>query len=126
VSADIKLEIETEDGVAEDVPTTLSPMMYHPRRALRNAIIEWLMEFKKTRPVWGPIELKPQLIATSTICTTVAPSAPAPFPSTVNTCISVTTTTTSTTTGCITTPISNHGSQLETLADVCAFVSQFY
>ncbi|CAB3372754.1 Hypothetical predicted protein [Cloeon dipterum] len=122
VSADIKLEIETEDGVAEDVPTTLTPLMYHPRRALRNAIIEWLPEFKKSRHVWGPIEPKPQVITTNTVCTTIAPSAPpSVFPPTVNTCISVTTTTTSSTTGCIAVPVSNHSSQLETLADVCSF-----
>jgi protein O-GlcNAcase / histone acetyltransferase len=123
VTADIKLEIETEDGAAEEVPTTLSPLMYHPRRALRNAVIEWLLEFKKPRPAWGPIEPKPVLITTSTVCTTMAPSVPASFPATVNTCISVTTTTTSSTTGCISAPMSTVGSHLDTLADVCAFVS---
>ncbi|XP_059468397.1 protein O-GlcNAcase isoform X2 [Neocloeon triangulifer] len=122
VSADIKLEIETEDGVAEEVPTSLSPLMYHPRRALRNAIVEWLTEFKKPKPAWGPIEPKPQIMPTVSICTTIAPSAPpVAFPPTVNTCLSVTTTTTSTTTGCIAVPISNHTSQLDTLADVCSF-----
>lgn len=60
VSADIKLETETEDGLSgEDVPSTLSPNMYHPRRALRNAINEWLPEFSKHKNAWGPIA-KPQ------------------------------------------------------------------
>ncbi|KAJ8967468.1 hypothetical protein NQ314_002782 [Rhamnusium bicolor] len=60
VSADIKLETETEDGLSgEDVPATLSPNMYHPRRALRNAINEWLPEFEKHKLAWGPIA-KPQ------------------------------------------------------------------
>lgn len=60
ISADIKLETETEDGLSgEDVPSTLSPNMYHPRRALRNAINEWLPEFSKHKVAWGPI-VKPQ------------------------------------------------------------------
>lgn len=60
VSADIKLETETEDGLSgEDVPSTLSPNMYHPRQALRNAINEWLPEFSKHKTAWGPIA-KPQ------------------------------------------------------------------
>ena len=60
VSADIKLETETEDGLSgEDVPATLSPNMYHPRQALRNAIQEWLPEFQRHKPAWGPIA-KPQ------------------------------------------------------------------
>lgn len=60
VSADIKLETETEDGLSgEDVPATLSPNMYHPRQALRNAINDWLPEFSKPKSAWGPIA-KPQ------------------------------------------------------------------
>lgn len=43
----------------EDVPATLSPNMYHPRQALRNAINEWLPEFEKRKSAWGPIA-KPQ------------------------------------------------------------------
>lgn len=60
VSADIKLETETEDGLSgEDVPSTLSPNMYHPRQALRNAIDDWLPEFCRHKAAWGPIA-KPQ------------------------------------------------------------------
>lgn len=56
VSADIKLETETEEGVlGEDDPSNLTPNMYHPRRALRNAINDWLVEFSHPRPAWGPI-----------------------------------------------------------------------
>lgn len=58
VSADIKLETE---GISEEGPCGLSPNMYHPRRALRNAINEWLPEFKKFKPAWGPIA-KPQQV----------------------------------------------------------------
>lgn len=47
VSADIKLETETEDGgVGEDIPPSLPANMYHPRRALRNALTAWLPEFR--------------------------------------------------------------------------------
>lgn len=60
VSADIKLETETEDGLSvEDVPSTLSPNSYHPRLALKNAVKEWLPEFAKHKAAWGPIA-KPQ------------------------------------------------------------------
>ncbi|XP_011495970.1 PREDICTED: protein O-GlcNAcase isoform X1 [Ceratosolen solmsi marchali] len=89
VSADIKLETETEDGVVgEDVPSTLSPNMYHPRRALKNAINEWLLEFSKKRVVFGVIA-KPQPCVASTIPISIIPS--------VNTCMSLTSSTTTTT-----------------------------
>ncbi|KAF4521041.1 hypothetical protein B566_EDAN008113, partial [Ephemera danica] len=117
VSADIKLETETEDGGVEDVPSTLSPNMYHPRRALRNAIIEWLGEFKRSKPAWGPIA-KPQIVATvTTTLTSTIPIVPS-----VNTCMSVTTTTTSSSTGCIPVP-SPTSSQLQALAEVCSTVT---
>jgi protein O-GlcNAcase/histone acetyltransferase len=117
VSADIKLETETEDGGVEDVPSTLSPNMYHPRRALRNAIIEWLAEFKRSRPAWGPIA-KPQIVA----ATSGSSSSAIPILPSVNTCMSVTTTTTSSSTGCI--PVATpNPSQLQALAEVCSVVS---
>lgn len=69
VSADIKLETETEDGLSgEDVPTTLSPNMYHPRQALRNAINEWLPEFAKHKSAWGPIAKPQPAVAGKYIC----------------------------------------------------------
>ncbi|KAJ9585196.1 hypothetical protein L9F63_002999, partial [Diploptera punctata] len=112
VSADIKLETETEDGgVGEDVPSTLSPNMYHPRRALRNAINEWLEEFNKSKPAWGPIA-KPQQL--------VAAAVPVPIIPSVNTCMSLTTTTTSCSSGSI--PVVN-SNQLHALAEVCSSVT---
>ncbi|GLG94788.1 Uncharacterized protein GBIM_01914 [Gryllus bimaculatus] len=112
VSADIKLETETEDGgVGEDVPSNLSPNMYHPRRALRNAINEWLPEFKRVKPAWGPIA-KPQQLVANTVPIPIIPS--------VNTCMSVTTTTTSCSSGSI--PVVN-ANQLQALAEVCSTVT---
>jgi len=113
VSADIKLETETEDGgVGEDVPSTLSPNMYHPRRALRNAINEWLEEFSRPKAAWGPIAKPQQLVATA---------VPLPIIPSVNTCMSLTTTTTSCSSGSI--PVVN-SNQLQALAEVCSSVSR--
>lgn len=115
VSADIKLETETEDGiVGEDVPSTLSPNMYHPRRALKNAISEWLVEFSKKRVVWGVIA-KPQ--------PSVAPTIPIPIIPSVNTCMSLTTTTTTTTVLSTTTASNTNPSHLQALAEVCSSVT---
>ncbi|KAK0083408.1 hypothetical protein PV325_008833 [Microctonus aethiopoides] len=114
VSADIKLETETEDGVVgEDVPSTISPNMYHPRHALKNAINDWLPEFNKKRAAWGVIA-KPQPC--------VAPTVPIPIIPSVNTCMSLTTTTTSsvTTVAPVSVVNSNH---LQALAEVCSNVT---
>lgn len=113
VSADIKLETETEDGVlGEDVPSTLSPNMYHPRHALKNAIIEWLLEFDKKKAAWGVIA-KPQPC--------VAPTIPIPIIPSVNTCMSLTSTTTTTVPATSTSGTnSNH---LQALAEVCSSVT---
>lgn len=120
VSADIKLETETEDGgVGEDVPSNLSPNTYHPRRALRNAISEWLHEFKKPRAVWGPIA-KPQVVAAATA------AVPLPIIPSVNTCMSITSTTTSCSAGGIAPsqpPLVVNANQLHALAEVCSTVS---
>ncbi|XP_022912633.2 protein O-GlcNAcase isoform X1 [Onthophagus taurus] len=113
VSADIKLETETEDGMSgEDVPATLSPNMYHPRQALRNAINDWLPEFSKHKVAWGPIA-KPQ---------PAVAIVPVPIIPSINTCMSLTTTTTTTSTGTIPTPIVN-SNQLQALAEVCSTVN---
>ncbi|KAJ1525248.1 hypothetical protein ONE63_010073 [Megalurothrips usitatus] len=86
VSADIKLETETEDGgTGEDIPSNLTPNMYHPRRALLNAINEWLPEFARHKQAWGPI-VKPQPVIPVPIPVPILPS--------INTCMSLTTTTT--------------------------------
>ncbi|XP_050505146.1 protein O-GlcNAcase isoform X2 [Diabrotica virgifera virgifera] len=112
VSADIKLETETEDGLSgEDVPSTLSPNMYHPRQALRNAIKEWLPEFIKHKSAWGPIAKPQPAVAV----------VPVPIIPSINTCMSLTST--STTTSCsINTTIVN-SNQLQALAEVCSTVS---
>ncbi|XP_003426978.1 protein O-GlcNAcase isoform X2 [Nasonia vitripennis] len=122
VSADIKLETETEDGVVgEDVPSTLSPNMYHPRRALKNAIHEWLPEFNKKRTAFGVIA-KPQPC--------VAPTIPIPIIPSVNTCMSLTSSTSTTTTAAVAVPsipvpvtVTSHNSNhLQALAEVCSSV----
>ncbi|KAH0947106.1 hypothetical protein HN011_003576 [Eciton burchellii] len=116
VSADIKLETETEDGVlGEDVPSTLSPNMYHPRHALKNAINEWLLEFKKKKAAWGVIA-KPQPC--------VAPTIPIPIIPSVNTCMSLTSTTT-TTVPATPTPGTN-SNHLQALAEVCSNVTDSF
>lgn len=97
MNPDAKLETECEDGNSNHVPENLAPHVYHPIVALRTALQEWLEEFKKHKPAWGPI-VKPQII-----------SVPVPLLPSVNTCISLmTSTTTTTTTTCsvpMTTPI---------------------
>lgn len=84
--------------------------MYHPRRALRNAIEEWLPEFKKFKPAWGPIA-KPQQV--------IAAPVPIPIIPSVNTCMSFTATTMTTTS--VPAPIVN-ANQLQALAEVCSTV----
>lgn len=133
MSADIKLETETEDGISEDIPPTLPENIYHPRRALKNAILDWLPEFKRYKQAWGPIS-KPQPVVTMTI------PIPVPIIPSINTCMSLTTTTQATTTVCspavvtsITSstgsvPVSSivsteNGNQLQALADACNTVS---
>ncbi|XP_075214643.1 O-GlcNAcase isoform X2 [Lycorma delicatula] len=108
VSADIKLETETEDGGAgEDVPASLPANTYHPRRALQNAILDWLPEFQRCKQAWGPIT-KPQ------------PALPLPLPiivPSINTCMSVTTTTN------VTSATAQHNNnQLQALAEVCSTI----
>ncbi|XP_033207412.1 protein O-GlcNAcase isoform X2 [Belonocnema kinseyi] len=113
VSADIKLETETEDGViGEDVPSTLSANMYHPRHALKNAINEWLPEFSKKRTAWGVIA-KPQPC--------VAPTIPIPIIPSVNTCMSLTTTTN--TTVAAVPIVASNSNHLQALAEVCSSVT---
>lgn len=116
VSADIKLETETEDGViGEDVPSTLSANMYHPRHALKAAIKDWLCEFSKKKAAWGVIA-KPQ--------PAVAPTIPIPIIPSVNTCMSLTSTTNAVTTvssaPMATATNTNH---LAALAEVCSNVT---
>ncbi|KAJ8982878.1 hypothetical protein NQ317_004308 [Molorchus minor] len=119
VSADIKLETETEDGLSgEDVPATLSANMYHPRQALRNAITEWLPEFEKPKVAWGPI-VKPQPAVS---CIPPVPIVSVPIIPSINTCMSITSTTSTSSTGSSATTIVN-SNQLQALAEVCSTVS---
>ena len=80
VSADIRLETEGDDLSASYCPTGLPPSTYHPRRALKLALQDWLEEFGRTVTASGPIQ-QPQV-------TTLIPIVPS-----VNTCMSVTPTT---------------------------------
>lgn len=50
VSADIRLETE---GEAEEVTSHLGPHTYHPRKALRAALVDWLPEFYRTKSAYG-------------------------------------------------------------------------
>jgi len=124
------LETETEDGISEDIPPTLPENIYHPRRALRNAILDWLPEFKRHKQAWGPIS-KPQPVVTMAI------PIPVPIIPSINTCMSLTTTTQATTTVCSpivvpsvvhsdsisVTSATENGNQLQALAEACNTVS---
>jgi hypothetical protein len=60
MSADIKLELDTEGGSLPPPPEKLPSHVYHPRHALRSAVSAWLPEFQKQKAMWGPIT-KPQV-----------------------------------------------------------------
>lgn len=63
LSADIKLETESENGSVEDIPTHIGPNTYHPKKALRIAIGEWLPEFNKTKTAFGKSVITASLAA---------------------------------------------------------------
>lgn len=50
VSADIRLETE---GESEELTSHLEPDAYHPRKALRAALVDWLPEFYRTKSAYG-------------------------------------------------------------------------
>ena len=88
VSSDIKLEL---GGAASDPvssvpppPNNLPAHVYHPRHASRAAMTEWLPEFYKVKPMWGPIT-KPQ----------VGLNPVGALQPSVNTCLTTTSTTSS-------------------------------
>lgn len=115
VSADIRLETETEDGgLGEDVPSMISPNTYHPRHALKHAINDWLLEFSKKRAAWGVIA-KPQPC--------VAPTIPIPIIPSVNTCMSLTSTTTTITVPAAASTQVTNSTHLQALAEVCSNVT---
>lgn len=113
ISADIKLETENEEGM-EEAPAYLSKNIYHPRLALKNAILDWLPEFFTPKDAWGPIT-KPHPPVTM-----VMPIMPI-IPS-INTCMSLTTTTATSTTVTQMTVPEVKTTQLHTFADVCSTV----
>ncbi|XP_014242076.1 protein O-GlcNAcase [Cimex lectularius] len=111
VCSDIKLETEADDG--SEVPTRLPVNMYHARRALRNAIIDWLPEFHRNRQASGFIT-KPQVLSSLAVPSTVLSTVSTP--AVVNTCIVLTGTST-------VTSISKSTINLSTLKEVCTTVN---
>ncbi|XP_018023527.1 protein O-GlcNAcase isoform X2 [Hyalella azteca] len=83
ISADIRLETEGDDSSVSYCPSGLPPSTYHPKRALRLALEEWLPEFNKSVLTTGPIQ-QPQIPL----------PVPIPIVPSVNTCMSLTSTTT--------------------------------
>lgn len=115
ISADIKLETESEDGAyAEEAPVCLSKNVYHPRTALKNAIADWLPDFFQSKEAYGPIS-KPHPAAV-TMVMPVIPIIPS-----VNTCMSLTTSTTTTTSTSAIKVLETN--QLHALAEVCSVVT---
>lgn len=114
ISADIKLETESEDGAyAEEAPVCLSKNVYHPRTALKNAIADWLPDFFQPKEAYGPIS-KPHPAVTMVM--PVIPIIPS-----VNTCMSLTTSTTITTSTSAIKVLETN--QLQALAEVCSVVT---
>ncbi|XP_037091378.1 LOW QUALITY PROTEIN: protein O-GlcNAcase-like [Pollicipes pollicipes] len=90
LSADIRLETESEEGAE---PHQVPPDVYHPRHALRMALREWLPEFNKARTAHGALQ---QRVLTITPGALEGP-APVPIPG-INTCMATTSTVTTDTT----------------------------
>lgn len=56
LTADIRLETESESGESEDIPSNLlGPTTYHPRRALKAAIRDWLPEFNRSKAAYDKV-----------------------------------------------------------------------
>lgn len=114
ISADIKLETESEDGAyTEEAPVCLSKNVYHPRIALKNAIADWLPDFFQSKEAYGPIS-KPHPAVTMVM--PVIPIIPS-----VNTCMTLTTPTTITTSTSAIKVLETN--QLQALAEVCSVVT---
>lgn len=115
--SDIKLETEN-DGEDENPHKYLSENIYHPRIALKNAIIDWLPDFFHEKQAFGPI-VKPHPNSF-----TLAPILPPIIPS-INTCMTLTLTTptaSSSVTNSMMVPEVNTA-QLHALADICSSVT---
>lgn len=55
ISADIRLETESESGESDDIPSHVSPTTYHPRKALQVAIKDWMPEFYQNKTAHGKV-----------------------------------------------------------------------
>jgi protein O-GlcNAcase / histone acetyltransferase len=115
--SDIKLETENDDD-DENPPNYLTEQnIYHPRVALRNAIVEWLPDFFEEKQAFGPI-VKPH--PQSAI---VLPILPPIIPS-INTCMTLTLTTPTTSGSSMAMMIPEvNTAQLHALADICSAVT---
>lgn len=80
VTADIKLESENENGSVEDIPSHIGPNTYHPKKALKIAMNDWLEEFYKAKNAYGRVVSAP-------FVPTPIPACPPPV---VNTCLNST------------------------------------
>lgn len=111
-----KLETENDDDDEENPPNYLSENIYHPRVALRNAILDWLPDFFQEKEAFGLI-VKPHPQAA------MAPIIPPIIPS-INTCmtLTLTTPTSSTSSSSMMIPEVNTA-QLHALADICSAVT---
>ncbi|RWS08294.1 protein O-GlcNAcase-like isoform X1 [Dinothrombium tinctorium] len=76
VSADIKLESESDSGSIEDIPSHLSPSTYHHRKALIAAINAWLPEFNRPKNAFG----KPGTIITAPLASVISNVTLPPIP----------------------------------------------
>jgi protein O-GlcNAcase / histone acetyltransferase len=113
--SDIKLETENDDD-DENLPNYLTENIYHPRVALKNAILEWLPDFFQEKQAFGPI-VKPHPASA------LAPIIPPIIPS-VNTCMTLTLTTPTTSSSVSSMMIPEvNTSQLHALADICSSVT---
>ena len=75
VSADIKLEQESQSGRSDDDEISLPLHIYHPRAALKKSLQLWLLEFKRTKSMYGHIS-KPHVSNVPSV-TYPSPSPPA-------------------------------------------------
>lgn len=116
ISESQKLETENDDD-DENPPNFLSENIYHPRVALKNAILDWLPDFFQEKQAFGPI-VKPHPTAA------MAPIIPPIIPS-INTCMTLTLTTPTSSTAInssLMIPEVN-SAQLHALADICSSVT---
>lgn len=118
ISETQKLETENNDDDEENPPNYLSENIYHPRVALKNAILDWLPDFFQEKQAFGPI-VKPHPQAA------MAPIIPPIIPS-INTCMTMTLTTPTASSSSVAAPMlipEVNTAQLHVLADICSTVT---